>query len=100
MMTAMGNHKHAVLLPLEAFLAAVGIVPDGSESPAIDHVNDLVEGKLERFGAFSGGNLGDACRTHAFLSHELDKRALTLALLPPVDRHMSQVLDKESRVDR
>src|SRR5262249_30517368 len=96
MVTAMGQHKHAVLLPLKAFPGAAVVIPDGGETAAINHVHDLVQRKLQWARGLTGGNLGDACRTHALLAHQLDKSAHTLALFPPAEFRVSEILDEKA----
>jgi len=44
--TAMGQQKHAVLLPLEAFFGAAVVVPDAGETSARNHVHDFIKGEF------------------------------------------------------
>src|SRR5215510_7759978 len=99
-MTAMRQQKHAVLLPLKAFFGAAIVVPDRGESPARNHVYDFIEGEFERARAFTSGNLGDAARTHALRTQQLDKGGHTLTLFPPAEFHGAQIVDEKAGVDR
>ena len=50
-----GHEKHAVLLPFEALFRSVFTRPDRRQSAAFHHVNNFIQGTLQRRQGFSSG---------------------------------------------
>src|SRR5581483_11032671 len=99
MVRAARHEEHAVLLPLEALLAAA-LVPDIGDAASGDDVDDLVERELERLGRPARGDLAHARRSDALLPGELDEGAHALALFPPAELDGAQVWDEVAAMDR
>jgi hypothetical protein len=99
MVTAMGNQKHAVLLPFKGFFGAAVIIPDGGETSSRNHVYDFIERKLKRACGLTCRNLGDPRGTHSLLSHQLDECGHALTLFPPAEAQSPQVFYIESLMD-
>ena len=87
-------------LPLEAGPGAVVARPHRGHAVALEHVDQLVEGELERRQGLSRRDLLHHGGGDPLLPHELDKGALAAALLPPAQLDGAQVLDEVAPMNR
>src|SRR5262245_42561761 len=83
LVTVGADLKQAAVLPFKSLLwRAVGR-PNRAHAPALQHIDELVERKLHRCQRFPRCDLHDSGRSDSLLPHELNKRRITLAFIPP-----------------